>query len=165
MYRRHLGKMSNVVSVERIIAVSRLVPNGAWTTYAEVGEIVYGHRRGGQSVGNAMRAAGHADSEHRTLQTGGKVSPHWRGDGVAPRSAFAASATKVRGTSDVTALATSVSSTQTSCDGWGRDSYRAQSDSSRNAEGERPEGVSLLARSLTSLNTPDCEPAPVNAMR
>ncbi len=84
MYRRHLGKVSNVVSVERIIAVSRLVPNGAWTTYAEVGEIVYGHRRGGQSIGNAMRAAGHADSEHRILQTGGKVSPHWRGDGSGP---------------------------------------------------------------------------------
>jgi alkylated DNA nucleotide flippase Atl1 len=84
MYRRRLGKMSDAVSVERVIAVSRLVPNGAWTTYAEVGEIVYGHRHGGQSVGNAMRAAGHPDSAHRTLQTGGKVSPQWRGDGGGP---------------------------------------------------------------------------------
>lgn len=75
-----LGKKSEI-SAERIIAVSRLVPSGRWTTYAEVGEIVYGHRRGGQSVGNALREHGHADSAHRVLQTGGKVSPSWRGDG------------------------------------------------------------------------------------
>ena len=70
--------------MERIVGVSRLVPTGAWTTYADVGEIVYGHRRGGQSVGNAMRAEGHADSAHRILQAGGKVSPHWRGAGGGP---------------------------------------------------------------------------------
>ena len=46
--------------------------------------------------------------------------------GVAPRSAFAASATKVHGTINVVALGQIVSSAQTRSDGWGRDSYRAQ---------------------------------------
>jgi alkylated DNA nucleotide flippase Atl1 len=72
------------MSVERIIAVSRSVPSGGWTTYAEVAEVVYGHRRGAQSVGSALRAEGHADSAHRTLRAGGKVSPLWRGDGGGP---------------------------------------------------------------------------------
>lgn len=72
------------MSVERIIAVSRSVPCGSWTTYADVAEVVYGHRRGAQSVGSAMRAEGHADSAHRTLQAGGKVSPLWRGEGGGP---------------------------------------------------------------------------------
>lgn len=72
------------MSVERIIAVSRSVPKGSWTTYAEVAEVVCGHRRGAQSVGTALRAEGHADSAHRTLRAGGKVSPLWRGEGGGP---------------------------------------------------------------------------------
>ena len=64
--------------------MSRSVPSGSWTTYAEVADVVYGHRRGAQSVGSALRAEGHADSAHRTLRAGGEVSPLWRGEGGGP---------------------------------------------------------------------------------
>ncbi len=72
------------MTVEHVIAVSRLVPRGSWTTYQEVGEVVYGHRHGGQPVGSALREEGHEDSAHRTLQKGGRVSPSWRGEGGGP---------------------------------------------------------------------------------
>ncbi len=72
------------MSVDRIVAISGAIPNGHWTTYADVGELVYGHRRGGQTVGNVMRDEGNADSAHRVLLARGRVSPHWRGDGGGP---------------------------------------------------------------------------------
>jgi len=73
------------MSAEYIVAVSALVPRGRWTTYQEVGEVVYGHRRGGQPVGTALREEGHEDSAHRTLQQGGRVSPSWQGEGGGPK--------------------------------------------------------------------------------
>lgn len=72
------------MSVERILAISRAIPRGHWTTYADVGEVVYGHRRAGQTVGNVMRDEGGADSAHRVLLARGRISPHWRGDGGGP---------------------------------------------------------------------------------
>lgn len=101
------------MSVERIIEVSRSVPSGRWTSYQEVGEVVYGHRLAGQPVGNALRAQGHEDSAHRTLLADGRVSPFGPARGEAPTSAFVASARKVCGMTYVAALAQIVSLTQT----------------------------------------------------
>jgi alkylated DNA nucleotide flippase Atl1 len=72
------------LSASRIIAVSRMVPRGHWTSYADVGEIVYGHRHGAQTVGNVLRAHGEADSAHRTLRADGSVASDWRGVGGGP---------------------------------------------------------------------------------
>ena len=69
------------MSTERIIRLSRSVPEGKWTTYGTISEIVYGHRRGAQTVGSVIRAEGHVDSAHRTLRAGGKIAPEWRGVG------------------------------------------------------------------------------------
>ena len=69
------------MSTERIIRLSRSVPEGRWTTYGTISEIVYGHRRGAQTVGSVIRAEGHVDSAHRTLRAGGKIAPEWRGVG------------------------------------------------------------------------------------
>lgn len=66
---------------ERIIRLSRLVPEGRWTTYGTISEIVYGHPRGAQTVGTVIRADGHVDSAHRTLRAGGRIAPEWRGIG------------------------------------------------------------------------------------
>jgi alkylated DNA nucleotide flippase Atl1 len=72
------------VSAARIVAVSKVVPRGYWTSYAEVGEVVYGHRHGGQAVGNVLRAQGHVDSAHRTLRADGAIASDWRGVGGGP---------------------------------------------------------------------------------
>lgn len=72
------------MSVADIIAISRLVGRGKWTTYADVGELVYDHRKGGQTVGNVMRSHGSADRAHRILLAGGRISSGWRGDGGGP---------------------------------------------------------------------------------
>ncbi|TML98134.1 MAG: hypothetical protein E6G10_23465 [Actinobacteria bacterium] len=83
MLSRHLGKLPSM-TVERIIEASEAVTPGRWTTYAEVADLVYGHRRGAQTVGNVLRAHGKSSSAHHTLLAGGKVSPHWRGDEGGP---------------------------------------------------------------------------------
>jgi alkylated DNA nucleotide flippase Atl1 len=72
------------VTRERIITASRLVPQGRWTTYATISEVVYGHRDGARTVGKVIRADAHVDSSHRTLAASGKISPEWRGAGGGP---------------------------------------------------------------------------------
>jgi alkylated DNA nucleotide flippase Atl1 len=69
------------MSSEGIIQLSRLVPEGRWTTYGTISELVYGHKRGAQTVGSTIRAEGHVDSAHRTLRAGGKIAPEWQGVG------------------------------------------------------------------------------------
>jgi len=56
------------MSTERIIRLSRLVPEGHWTTYGTISEIVYGHKRGAQTVGSVIRAEG--TSTARTERSG-----------------------------------------------------------------------------------------------
>lgn len=68
----------------RILAVSRKVPRGYWTTYAAVSEVVYGHRRGAQWVGTVLRKDASVDSAHRTLRAGGRVAGDWQGVGGGP---------------------------------------------------------------------------------
>ena len=72
------------MSRERIVSASRLVPEGRWTTYGTISEIVYGHLNGARTVGNVIRADARTDSSHRTLKIGGEVSSDWRGDGGGP---------------------------------------------------------------------------------
>jgi alkylated DNA nucleotide flippase Atl1 len=62
-----------------------IVPEGRWTTYGEIAEVVYGHRRGGaQTVGNVIHSGGDIKSAHRTLRAGGKIAPLWQGVGGGP---------------------------------------------------------------------------------
>jgi alkylated DNA nucleotide flippase Atl1 len=69
------------VRTEHIIRLSRFVPEGRWTTYGTISEIVYGHKRGAQTVGSTIRGEGHVDSAHRTLRAGGKIAPERHGVG------------------------------------------------------------------------------------
>src|SRR5829696_7823713 len=69
------------MSWERVCAVSSRVDKGEWTTYQEVGNVVYGHSKAAQSVGSALRAKGHHDYAHRVLRGDGKVPDTWRGVG------------------------------------------------------------------------------------
>jgi alkylated DNA nucleotide flippase Atl1 len=63
-----------------ILKLADLVRNDhGWTTYGVLGAIVYGPGTGAQTVGNTMRDYGSAQSAHRILQAGGRVSPHVRG--------------------------------------------------------------------------------------
>jgi len=83
-----------------IIAVARSVPTGSWTTYGAIGEIVYGHRHGAQTVGNVMRDHALADSAHRVLKSGGVVSPSLIGSGGGPE--YCISRLREEGTWDAT---------------------------------------------------------------
>jgi alkylated DNA nucleotide flippase Atl1 len=78
-----MSKRSDL-SKARIIELSEAVKGGQWTTYGTIGEVVYGPGRGAQTLGNVLRAEGLERSAHRTLQSGGKISPHWRGAGGGP---------------------------------------------------------------------------------
>lgn len=74
---------------ERILKLCDIVrENGSWTTDGVIGEIVYGPGNGAQTVGNTMRAYGTAESAHRVLLAGGRVSLHWRGAGGGPEEAI-----------------------------------------------------------------------------
>jgi alkylated DNA nucleotide flippase Atl1 len=72
------------MSWAEVLAVSLRVEEGEWTTYQEVGHVVYGHRKAAQSVGSAMREEGHESYAHRVLRGGGKVADTWRGAGGGP---------------------------------------------------------------------------------
>jgi alkylated DNA nucleotide flippase Atl1 len=75
-------------SQERILKLTELVRNtNGWTTYGTIGDVVYGRGNGAQTVGNTMRDYGRVESAHRILQSGGTVSPHWRGVGGGPAEA------------------------------------------------------------------------------
>jgi hypothetical protein len=64
----------------RILQLADLVrKHNRWTTYGTVGEVVYGHRHGAQTVGNTMRDHGNAGSAHLILLAGGRMSPDFRG--------------------------------------------------------------------------------------
>src|SRR3712207_6683592 len=72
------------MGADEVVEVSRAVPRGRWTTYQEVGRIVYGHGDSARSVGNALQHHGSADGAHRVLKAGGDISPYWTGDGGGP---------------------------------------------------------------------------------
>lgn len=64
---------------EWIDRLDELVRRGEWITYSTLSEVVYGHPRGRQSIGSALRASQPADCAHRVLGQGGTVSPAWKG--------------------------------------------------------------------------------------
>ena len=74
------------MSAREVCAVSSLVRPGEWTTYQEVGEVVYGHGHAGQPVGTAIRQEGHETYAHRILRRGGKVADLWQGIGGGPEA-------------------------------------------------------------------------------
>ena len=78
------GMAKDSTMTARILAVSQAVPPGCWTAYAEVSEVVYGHRRGAQRVGTVLREDAGVDSAHRTLRAGGRVAGDWQGVGGGP---------------------------------------------------------------------------------
>src|SRR5688572_7202829 len=59
--------------------LNEIVRRGEWLTYSTMSEVVYGHPRGRQSIGTALRASQPADSAHRVLGQGGTVSKQWKG--------------------------------------------------------------------------------------
>jgi alkylated DNA nucleotide flippase Atl1 len=70
------------VSLEEIRRISAAIPIGRWTTYQDVGELVYGHRKAMQAVGDVLGRAGDVDGAHRILRHGGRISDAWhRTDG------------------------------------------------------------------------------------
>lgn len=74
---------------KRILELARLIrKHNRWTTYADIGELVYGTRRSAQTVGNTMRDEGRHESAHRILQKGGRVSPQVRGALGSPEEAI-----------------------------------------------------------------------------
>src|SRR3954451_20877737 len=66
------------VSLEQIRRISAAIPVGRWTTYQDVGELVYGHRKAMQAVGDILGRAGDVDGAHRILRRGGRISDAWR---------------------------------------------------------------------------------------
>jgi alkylated DNA nucleotide flippase Atl1 len=70
------------VSLEEIRRISAAIPVGRWTTYQDVGELVYGHRKAMQAVGDLLGRAGDVEGAHRILRDGGRISEAWhRTDG------------------------------------------------------------------------------------
>jgi len=55
------------MSLEDIRRISAAVPEGWWTTYQDVGEIVYGHRGAMQAVGDQLGRGGDVDGAQRIL--------------------------------------------------------------------------------------------------
>jgi alkylated DNA nucleotide flippase Atl1 len=66
------------VSLEQVRQISAAIPEGWWTTYQDIGELVYGHRRAMQPVGDLLGRAGDVDGAHRILLQGGHISRGWR---------------------------------------------------------------------------------------
>ena len=59
----------------RVLAVTRLVGRGEWTTYGEVAQVALG-MRGARHVGH-LAVAGAVANAHRILLSGGRLSPGW----------------------------------------------------------------------------------------
>jgi alkylated DNA nucleotide flippase Atl1 len=66
------------MSLDQIRRISAAIPEGSWTTYQDVGELVYGHRRAMQAVGDQLGRAGDVEGAHRILRQGGNISQAWR---------------------------------------------------------------------------------------
>lgn len=70
------------VSLDSIRRISGAIPDGWWTTYQDVGELVYGHRGAMQAVGDLLSRGGDVDGAQRILRQGGHISEAWhRTDG------------------------------------------------------------------------------------
>src|SRR3954451_24661216 len=70
------------VSLDDIRRISAAIPVGYWTTYQDVGELVYGHRKAMQAVGDLLGRAGDVEDAHRILRHSGEISKAWhRSDG------------------------------------------------------------------------------------
>jgi alkylated DNA nucleotide flippase Atl1 len=81
----HPGEATEVpMSSAQILQLSDCVPEGHWTTYGTIAEIVYGPGRGAQTVGSVLHDEGHVETAHRTLNAGGKVAGLWEGVGGGP---------------------------------------------------------------------------------
>lgn len=74
------------VSLEEIRRISAAIPAGWWTTYQDIGELVYGHRRAMQPVGDLLGRAGDVDGAHRILRQGGHISKAWQRTDGGPES-------------------------------------------------------------------------------
>lgn len=60
------------------------MPEGYWTSYQTISELIYGHGKAGQAVGSMIRAEACPKTSHRTLRTGGVVSQSWHSGGGGP---------------------------------------------------------------------------------
>jgi hypothetical protein len=67
------------MSAEWVRRLDELVQKGEWATYATMSEVVYGHRKGSQAIGTALRMTPPDVKAHRILRAGGKVSGDWQG--------------------------------------------------------------------------------------
>lgn len=73
-----LLRYKGFVSLEEIRQISAAIPAGWWTTYQDIGELVYGHRRAMQPIGDFLGRAGDVDGAHRILRQGGHISNAWQ---------------------------------------------------------------------------------------
>ena len=103
------------VSLEQIRQISAAIPEGWWTTYQDVGELVYGHRRAMQRVGDLLCRAGDVGGAHRILLQGGHISNGWRRTTVDRRCACACFAQNSRGTTRAAARGRTGISTRPHC--------------------------------------------------
>lgn len=58
-----------------MLAVTRLIGHGEWTTYGEIAKVALGVR-GARHVGH-LAAAGAVENAHRILLSGGRISSGW----------------------------------------------------------------------------------------
>lgn len=66
-----------------LMRIGSLVRPGEVTSYGDVSQVAFGHRRGGQAVGQAALRIKDFPSAHRIVQQDGSIAPHWtRHDGT-----------------------------------------------------------------------------------
>jgi alkylated DNA nucleotide flippase Atl1 len=63
---------------EQIRRAAALVPAGRWTTNADISLVVYGHRSGGQAIGQTMLRRADFPNAWRVLHKGGRIPADWR---------------------------------------------------------------------------------------
>ncbi len=64
----------------RILLASRLVPEGRWTTYGDMGIAVYGHLRGARAVSRVAAKDPAFANPHRVLAQDGTIPGGWKDD-------------------------------------------------------------------------------------
>ena len=69
---------------DRVLRLSRLIPEGRWTTYGEFAIAVYGNLRMARTIGRVASKNPAFAHPHRVLKQGGAIDPKWRGEGGGP---------------------------------------------------------------------------------
>lgn len=65
---------------DRVLGLSRLVPEGRWTTYGDFAIAVYGSPQMARAIGQAAARNPAFANPHRVLNAGGRIPRGWRDD-------------------------------------------------------------------------------------